>query len=665
MINGILAYLMISSILNFIFRKNVHSNTLNCGIWGYYGKKGRPGFDWTKFDWIGCENDSRGGDACGRIVGSYIEHSNDSKSNTYKKYIRLNLPPAIRANDKIILGHTRKMSPIYKDKSDIAYAQPILYFNDDESLKSVAVHNGTIYNHKEMLEEYGLQNMKYTHASEKGKVEVEINDSQALMYLIAKQREFGALLKYNGAAAFAFYDYQRDELALWSGASKNTEYSKPTLERQLYMIKSKNHVWFSSEEDPLILINYSEDDEVEEVPENTLLFFKDGQMTSELKFDRSECFQYNRHEYKNKAKSQYKDEFCFNTGNYGEYGEYDDYMSGDYIKAHKERRILTPEVSESNNDKGYTLLQCNNCAGTGEISNGQECMMCKGQGFRKVDKKGSKTETNSSSFNSIIENEEIPEANNELIKYSRGRYYYRGAFAHGILHINHLGCVSYRPVRSANSTTSTNPYYFICGNMIKDHAFFMKLAFEIKAKTIITTGLAREISKGSIYPVYVPMRSIMISNEALSDVNEVSTYMYTGSYVPLFSSYRYWFNEGNFQSKIYQSDGTNFPKQKIIDVTGSHELPFDEVEIEIPETVDSAKMPFDVDTVDAEIEDYDIDEPYDQMIKKEIESELANLLIAVDCVQQSLFSFGAHKMCVKVDQMCDDIKEAVGRINLI
>jgi predicted glutamine amidotransferase len=252
--------------------KGGRKTVLSCGLFGYIGEKNNHSFSWDKFNYLGRDNDERGGDSIGRIVGDDMVKFVNSKKHktTYEDFV-INYKNG--EEHHMALGHTRKASIGGVSERT---AQPIvLDIPTGEGLFAM-VHNGTIHNWKELAVKYGVQS--------EGK-----SDSMVLAEIIM-DNGYGVLKEYIGAAALIIRDDRTpDTLFIFKGESKN--YSKATEERPLYFYQEdESSMYISSREEGLYFIGGSVDD-VFDFDTNTLYEIYEGRIVSETIYDRSENFQ--------------------------------------------------------------------------------------------------------------------------------------------------------------------------------------------------------------------------------------------------------------------------------------------------------------------------------------------------------------------------------------
>ena len=117
-----------------------------CGIFGIISESKIP-FNYGAFCTLGIHNDSRGGDSCGIFIDGEVEYGvNKEKlfNNFYQDSELLNSTTSA----SIAVGHCRKASV---GNVNIKTAQPVVIYKDDRA-EFVVLHNGTIYNYKELAE---------------------------------------------------------------------------------------------------------------------------------------------------------------------------------------------------------------------------------------------------------------------------------------------------------------------------------------------------------------------------------------------------------------------------------------------------------------------------------------------------------------------------------
>lgn len=619
--NIIMISLIIQSIANLIFRRKIE--VLNCGIWGFYGTVAarKREFNWLKFDWMGAVNDERGGDACGRMVGTTLEHSNEFKKKKYNEFSRAYYPPKIPVNTKIILGHTRKMSLNYNKTGGIEYSQPILFFNEDGTNKVVGVHNGTIYNYKKMLESYKipLNSLKYFNDTTKRFEMHEMNDSQSLVNLIGVHKKYEELINYQGGAAFAIYDYELDELILWSGSSKLTQYVKYDVrERPLHILKGPDFVWFSSLEDALLNINYDPDLEVEEVPENTLQRYKDGVLIESIEYDRSDSTQY--------------EVFVF----------------------------------PKRNDDKFNLRFCPVCSGSG-FSRYSECRRCDGSGF--IEKVHFQPQLPLYVDNANELSSEILSKPPDIMEFKRLRYYINGNLAHGVYHLNMFGRNSKYKISAEDTNMDmqiTKPYYFVFGCMMDDHSAWTKWSRKMKRIADLNASTAYKMAQDTKYPIYFQHLQKCYGAYVKDG--------FSGVVNALFSTKKYYFVNGNFARSELSMSPNNADhgkamsdesfSRKIFDGTAKKNDNEDDQDkiIALPNSNFENDLPFDVDESANNNLSKEENGMYNDLVKRAMRNQIADILISLNDAKEDLFKFSDDEKVMEMNIMIEEWEDKLKRI---
>ena len=206
-----------------------------CGLFGYIGKDNKR-FSWDKFNVLGLFNDSRGGDSCGRYLLGRVLYGVEKKK-LYRDLVLSYKNDSVFKENNVILGHCRKATVGAHTEAN---AQPIVLLNEsltEEQKKQenvltedfVMIHNGTLQNHEELAEKYGIKEVKGE------------TDSKILAKLIKKEG-FKILTEYIGAAAIVIYDIREkisrgvDVVYIFRGKSKAYSTSTTTdEERPLFL----------------------------------------------------------------------------------------------------------------------------------------------------------------------------------------------------------------------------------------------------------------------------------------------------------------------------------------------------------------------------------------------------------------------------------------------
>ena len=205
-----------------------------CGIAGIINQKPLP-FDFATFCNLGIANDRRGGDSCGVFIDGKVEYGID-KTKLFEDFMFESKVLFNTRVSQIALLHCRKASVGLKTKDQ---AQPVVIYDKENKPIFVVIHNGTIYNYKELAKKYiPTENIE------------GLTDSQ-VMARIFFHSGYNVLKEYEGGSVFVIVDYREEtpEIYLFKGASKTSTIDKElTEERPLYVAidEEKNQLTFSS-----------------------------------------------------------------------------------------------------------------------------------------------------------------------------------------------------------------------------------------------------------------------------------------------------------------------------------------------------------------------------------------------------------------------------------
>lgn len=216
-----------------------------CGIFGIVTKSSRL-FDFPTFCTLGIGNDSRGGDSCGYFIDGHYEYGAKGDDKWFQCFFQDNKFLNELKMSSVAFGHCRKASVGIIDETT---AQPVVLTNAKGKVEYVLMHNGTIYNYKELAKKY-IPEIDITG----------MTDSQ-VMARIFYHSGYKALSEYNGGAVFAIADYRggKPKILLFKGASKKEKWDKEeTPERPLYFCvdPAKGELVFSSIASYLIALRH-------------------------------------------------------------------------------------------------------------------------------------------------------------------------------------------------------------------------------------------------------------------------------------------------------------------------------------------------------------------------------------------------------------------------
>jgi predicted glutamine amidotransferase len=244
-----------------------------CGIFGMVSRKTKP-FNKRAFCTMGARNDSRGGDSCGVFIDGLVEYGVD-KQKLFINFFRESLLLDTVTECKVALGHCRKASV---GAVSVETAQPVVLYNEKNQIDYVLIHNGTIYNYKELAAKY-IPDIDITG----------LTDSQ-VMARIFYHAGYDALDEYNGGAVFVIHDYRIDKTLVFKGASKRSTYAKTVEEeRPLFYCWHNGRFVFSSIFETLYSFYYEET--VYYFPENKLMVVRGDKLKLVKEYKRLNAYQ--------------------------------------------------------------------------------------------------------------------------------------------------------------------------------------------------------------------------------------------------------------------------------------------------------------------------------------------------------------------------------------
>ena len=244
-----------------------------CGIFGMFSKKTKP-FNKRAFCTMGVRNDSRGGDSCGVFIDGRVEYGVD-KQKMFINFFRDSSVINTTTECKVALGHCRKASV---GKVSVETAQPVVLYNEQGEVDYVLIHNGTIYNYKELAKKYIPD------------VNIDgLTDSQ-VMARIFYYKGYDALNEYMGGAVFVIHDYRINKSLIFKGSSKKyTASVNAEEERPLYYCWHNGRFVFSSIFETLYAFYYEET--VYTLSPNKLMTIRDNKLKTIQEYNREKCTQ--------------------------------------------------------------------------------------------------------------------------------------------------------------------------------------------------------------------------------------------------------------------------------------------------------------------------------------------------------------------------------------
>lgn len=243
-----------------------------CGIAGIVSKSPRK-FDFTAFCVLGIANDSRGGDSCGIFIDGKYQYGTNKKKLFQDFFYDNDWLYSIKKSSVAFL-HCRKASVGVINETT---AQPVV-IKENNVVKYVLMHNGTIHNYKELAKKY-IPNIDIT----------EMTDSQVMAHIFYFNG-YDSLTEYEGGAVFTIADYRKKtpRVLIFKGASKKYAVSKEVTEERplFYCINSiDKELVFSSIDIQLFALRKFADIWI--VPENFLLEFNGEDLIPIKEYDRS------------------------------------------------------------------------------------------------------------------------------------------------------------------------------------------------------------------------------------------------------------------------------------------------------------------------------------------------------------------------------------------
>lgn len=244
-----------------------------CGIFGMISRKTKS-FNKRAFCTMGVRNDSRGGDSCGIFIDGLVEYGVD-KQKTFMSFFRDSLVLDTTTECKVALGHCRKASV---GKVSLETAQPVVLYNEEGLVDYVLIHNGTIYNYKELAKKYIPD------------VDIDgLTDSQ-VMARIFYYKGYDCLDEYNGGAVFVIHDYRVNKSLVFKGHSKKYTYSAAEEEeRPLFYCWHNGRFCFSSIFETLYAFYYEET--IYTLPHNKLMVVRGDKLKLVKEYKREKCIQ--------------------------------------------------------------------------------------------------------------------------------------------------------------------------------------------------------------------------------------------------------------------------------------------------------------------------------------------------------------------------------------
>lgn len=263
-----------------------------CGLFGWSGLK--PGvFNRDKFDKLGIFNEKRGTHSCGVSIDGEI-YSGVDGSKIYRDFIVNNYDIKDPVVIPSVLGHTRLATV---GVHNAANAHPFGFGSlESGEFEFVGIHNGSLLNHRDLAKKYDVELEDKEPGKKWGRDKI---DSEILLEILYKTRNFKVLSQYNGAAALVWsFLEDPDVVYYYHGKSKVKEHDKDSAEERplYYYKKGTNDLYFSSIEDSLVSIGANlDDDTLGEFEHNTVYKVVNGDIDTAKKFKISRVNNYQKH----------------------------------------------------------------------------------------------------------------------------------------------------------------------------------------------------------------------------------------------------------------------------------------------------------------------------------------------------------------------------------
>lgn len=279
-INFILITLLINQFLVLLIKPK--NNILSCGIFAWAGKSVKS-YNNSNFNILGIYNEERGRHSCGRTMDGEIEIGT-GVNKVYKDFMETleqNSPKKI----PVVIGHTRHAT---YGLHTVANAHPFGFgFNKDiEGFEFIGVHNGTLINHEELAKKYkvNLDVFKKKGNSKKASFEREKIDSEVLLEILYKSKNYKVLKEYNGAAALVWTNTKEPNVIYcWHGKSKKYHWEQKGKEEEerplFYWREHKNSLYISSIKNSLRSIG-GNDDSIGMFDHNTVYKITNGDVNN-------------------------------------------------------------------------------------------------------------------------------------------------------------------------------------------------------------------------------------------------------------------------------------------------------------------------------------------------------------------------------------------------
>lgn len=277
--------------LGFLITKN-KSQVLSCGIFGWAGRSAKD-FNKAKFDIQGLYNNTRGGDSCGVTTDGEIYYGITTSKN-YGAFLVNSSYPAPKELP-VVIGHTRKSSSGAVNGDN---AHPFGFGMNEDKFAFIGVHNGTLHNHDQLAKDFGIEISVFKEANDIKTFDRRKIDSEVLLEIIYRSKNFKVLSDYIGGAALLFTStLEPNTLYAFRGASRMEKHvSGPVAEeRPLWCyVESDKSSYYSSMPESLVAIGGDVDENIFELKENTVYKIKNGDFMNAIQIEISRANSHQR-----------------------------------------------------------------------------------------------------------------------------------------------------------------------------------------------------------------------------------------------------------------------------------------------------------------------------------------------------------------------------------
>jgi hypothetical protein len=254
-------------------------SVLCCGIWGFSSKRkdGWNALSRWKFQTLGVEMDSRGGDGCGIAFDNTVHKSENILK--FDEFWRSEYVPNT-LKFQAIIGHDRKASVGGKTFDN---TQPICFTDGKNTVCSILAHNGTLYNHKELYKKHKAE----THYD----LDTTLMSDSQMLALLIDRIGWGILGEYIGSVSMLYMNTKEcGSIYAYHGKSPSQKGHLQFEERPLFYAKDNGSIWLCSTRSALEKIVANKENVIE-LPFNKVFKITGDTIKEVYEVDRSQSFQ--------------------------------------------------------------------------------------------------------------------------------------------------------------------------------------------------------------------------------------------------------------------------------------------------------------------------------------------------------------------------------------